>query len=147
MILIFFSFLLLNSKMSKNICFLVKCKGTFHLTELTGQDRAFGKKLYNVFKLTHFEDNIYSSGRMRGIFVQVFLQIVAFSLQNDWSGRPVLTKGKRPRIFLLKTSKQSQASSHSLIFSEASRDKQESTSLSEEKISASTPTNEQEGTT
>ena len=29
--------------------------------------------------------------------MQVFLQIVAFSLQNDGSGRPVLTKGKRPK--------------------------------------------------
>ena len=33
--------------------------------------------------------------------MQVFLQIVAFSLQTDWSGRPVLTKGKRPRIFFI----------------------------------------------
>ena len=33
--------------------------------------------------------------------MKVFLQIVAFSLQTDGSGRPVLTKGKRhcsPRI-------------------------------------------------
>ena len=30
--------------------------------------------------------------------MQVFLQIVAFSLQNDWSGRPVLAKGKRPQM-------------------------------------------------
>ena len=29
--------------------------------------------------------------------MQVFLQIVAFSLQTDGSGRPVLTKGKRPK--------------------------------------------------
>ena len=28
--------------------------------------------------------------------MQVFLQMVAFSLQSDGSGRPVLTKGKRP---------------------------------------------------
>ena len=31
--------------------------------------------------------------------VQVFLQIVAFCLQNDGSGQPVLTKGKRPKIY------------------------------------------------
>ena len=30
--------------------------------------------------------------------MQVFLQIVAFSLQTDGSGRPVLTKGKRPTV-------------------------------------------------
>ena len=30
--------------------------------------------------------------------MQVFLQIVSFSLQTDRSGRPVLTKGKRPKI-------------------------------------------------
>ena len=42
------------------------------------------------------EDDIYSSRRMPGIIVQVFLQIVAFSLQTDRSGRPVLTKRKRP---------------------------------------------------
>ena len=30
--------------------------------------------------------------------MQVFLQMVAFSLQSDGSGRPVLTKGKRPVI-------------------------------------------------
>ena len=29
--------------------------------------------------------------------MQVFLQIVAFSLQTDWSGRSVLAKGKRPK--------------------------------------------------
>ena len=29
--------------------------------------------------------------------MQVFLQIVAFSLQLDGSGRPVLPKGKRPK--------------------------------------------------
>ena len=28
--------------------------------------------------------------------MQVFLQIVAFSLQTDWSGQPVLSKGKCP---------------------------------------------------
>ena len=28
--------------------------------------------------------------------MQVFIQIVLFSLQTDGSGRPVLTKGKRP---------------------------------------------------
>ena len=32
--------------------------------------------------------------------MQVFLQIVAFSLQTDGSGRPVLTKGKRPKMKL-----------------------------------------------
>ena len=32
--------------------------------------------------------------------MQVFLQIVAFSLQTDGSGRPVLTKGKRPKLTL-----------------------------------------------
>ena len=42
------------------------------------------------------EDDIYSSKRMPGIIVQVFLQIVAFFLQTDRSGRPVLTKRKRP---------------------------------------------------
>ena len=30
--------------------------------------------------------------------MQVFLQIVAFSLQTDWSGRTVLTKGKVPLV-------------------------------------------------
>ena len=30
--------------------------------------------------------------------MQVFLQIVAFSLQTDGSGLPVLTKGKRPLV-------------------------------------------------
>ena len=34
--------------------------------------------------------------------MQVFLQIVAFSLQTDGSGRPVLTKGKRPKTFPLR---------------------------------------------
>ena len=29
--------------------------------------------------------------------MQVLLQIVAFSFQNDWSGKPLLTKGKRPK--------------------------------------------------
>ena len=37
--------------------------------------------------------------------MQVFLQIVAFSLQNDGSGRPVLTKGKRIKIHSLGFSK------------------------------------------
>ena len=68
------------------------------MTELSGQT---GQKegipfLYNVFKLTHLEDDIYSSRRIRGNVMQVFLQMVAFSLQNDVSGRPVLTKGKHP---------------------------------------------------
>ena len=31
--------------------------------------------------------------------MQVFIQIAAFSLQTDGSGRPVLTKGKRPKSF------------------------------------------------
>ena len=30
--------------------------------------------------------------------MQVFLPIVAFSLQTDGSGRPVLIKGKRPKF-------------------------------------------------
>ena len=30
--------------------------------------------------------------------MQVFLQIVAFSLQTDWSGQPVLKKGKRSKF-------------------------------------------------
>ena len=32
--------------------------------------------------------------------MQVFLQIVSFSLQTDGSGRPVLTKGKRPQLLI-----------------------------------------------
>ena len=35
--------------------------------------------------------------------MQVFLQIVAFSLQNDGSDLPVLTKGKRPENRTLAT--------------------------------------------
>ena len=31
--------------------------------------------------------------------MQVFLEIVGFSLQTDGSGRLVLTKGKRPKSF------------------------------------------------
>ena len=34
--------------------------------------------------------------------MQVLLQIVAFSLQTDGSGRPVLTKGKRHKLALYK---------------------------------------------
>ena len=34
--------------------------------------------------------------------MQVFLQMVAFSLQSDGSGRPVLTKGKRPKTRLFR---------------------------------------------
>lgn len=30
--------------------------------------------------------------------MQVFLQIIAFSLQSDRSGRPVLTTGKHPKF-------------------------------------------------
>ena len=30
--------------------------------------------------------------------MQVFLQIVAFSMQTDWPGRTVLTKGKVPLV-------------------------------------------------
>ena len=43
---------------------------------------------------------IYTLRRMRelGVIMQVFLQIVAFSLQTDGSGRPVLTKRKRPLV-------------------------------------------------
>ena len=36
--------------------------------------------------------------------MQAFLQIVAFSLQTDGSGWPVLTKGKRPKIMLCEVS-------------------------------------------
>ena len=38
---------------------------------------------------------------MRGVVMHVFLQIVAFYLQTDWSSRPVFTKGKRPRIVFI----------------------------------------------
>ena len=38
--------------------------------------------LYSAFNSIHFEDDIYSSRRMRGIIMQVLLQIVAFSLQT-----------------------------------------------------------------
>ena len=61
----------------------------------------------NQFKLTHFEDDIYSSRRMRGIIMQVFRLIVAFSLQTDVSGRVVLTKGKRLKIKTSSYSRQS----------------------------------------
>ena len=46
----------------------------------------------------------------------VFLQIVAFSIQNDWSGRPVLTNGKRPKHLLPISSNEVMVKS-SVIFS------------------------------
>lgn len=54
--------------------------------------------LYKLtLKLIHFEDDIYSSRRMRLIIMQVFLQICCISWQNVGSCRPVLTKGKGKR--------------------------------------------------
>ena len=38
--------------------------------------------------------------------MQVFLQIVAFSLQIIGSVPPVLTKGKRPKYFILSNARQ-----------------------------------------
>ena len=60
-------------------------------------DRGIWKDfLYNAFKLTHFEDDIYSSKRMRGIIMQVFLQIVCIFFAN-WPVWPASSdKGKRP---------------------------------------------------
>ena len=66
---------------------LVISEGAFLLTELTGQTGHLEE-----LTLQRLEHDIYSSGRMRGIIVQVFLQIVVFSFQTDGSGRPVLTK-------------------------------------------------------
>ena len=65
-------------------------------------DRASGRtnRLYNGFKLTVFEDDIYSFRRMRGIIMPVFLKNVAFSLQNDRSFRRALTKVKRLVSFI-----------------------------------------------
>ena len=75
-----------------------------YFSELTGKTGHLKgqtmDKLYNAFKSTHFEDVICSSRRMRGIIMQVFLQIFAFSLQTDRSGRPLNVwqkKGKRPQ--------------------------------------------------
>ena len=78
-------------------CFISEIPDVFHLTELTSQSGHLEElTLYNAFKLTHFEDDAYSSRRMRGMITQVCLQIVAFSLQTDGSSWPVLAKGKRP---------------------------------------------------
>ena len=52
--------------------------------------------------------------------MQVFLEIVGFSLQTDGSGRPVLTKGKRPKLrtpnaALINVIRAKQHSLHSLL--------------------------------
>ena len=46
--------------------------------------------------------------------MQVILHIVAFSLQTGGSGRPVLTKGKRPNTLLFTPMKRTRFSQHSI---------------------------------
>ena len=72
-------------------------KGAFHLTELTGQTRHLEGLTLHRLQINTLWGRYTILGRMRGVIMQVFLQIVAFSLQTDGSGRPVLTKGKRPK--------------------------------------------------
>ena len=53
-------------------------------------------------KLTHLlEYDTYSSRRMRGIIMQVFLQIVVFSSQTEGYSRSVLTQA--PQLFVNQT--------------------------------------------
>ena len=79
-------------------CCQLFTKGAFHLSELTYQTGHLEGITLQPSLFSHFEDDIYSfSGRIRGIIVQVLNQIVAFTLQTDGFGQPVLTKGNRPK--------------------------------------------------
>ena len=68
-------------------------------TELAGQTgHCEGQTLQRLQINTFWGWYILIQRNARDYPMQVFLQIVAFSLQSDRSGRPVLTTGKHPKF-------------------------------------------------
>ena len=78
-----------------------KSQGAFHLSELTGQDIPFIMRILLLMKATQpDQSNAKQYARRKSFFIKTsWKKPISFSkwAVQPWSGRPVLTFGKRPK--------------------------------------------------